>query len=188
MHDAMQNTMREVRLYGHLGKRFGRVFRFDVRSPAEAIRALRANLEGFEAYLFQHSAPGFHVFVGKTNVGQKDLLTSSDDATIRIVPVVAGAGHGVFQTILGAVLVVVGAYFDQSWLVNIGVSMMVGGITQMLIRPPGPATPPNNQASYCFNGPVNTTAQGNPVPICYGAMIVGSQVVSAGLSVEQIAV
>jgi predicted phage tail protein len=184
----MQNAMREVRLYGHLGKRFGRVFRFDVKSPAEAIRALRANLEGFEAYMFEHSAPGYHVFVGKRNVGKNDLSVPVSDAAIRIVPVVAGAGHGVFQTILGAVLVVVGAYFDQSWLVNIGVSMVVGGIAQMLIRPPGPATPANNQASYCFNGPINTTAQGNPVPICYGTMIIGSQVVSAGLSVEQVAV
>lgn len=180
--------MREVRLYGHLGRRFGRVFRFDVQSPAEAIRALRANLEGFEAYLFEHSAPGYHVFVGRRNIGKEDLSVESEDAAIRIVPVVAGAGHGVFQTILGAVLVVVGVFFEQPWLVNIGASMVVGGIAQMLIRPPGPATPANNQPSYCFNGPVNTTAQGNPVPICYGAMIVGSQVVSAGLSVEQIAV
>ena len=184
----MGNAMREIRLYGHLGKRFGHVFRFDVKSPAEAIRALRANLDGFEAYLFHHSAPGYHVFVGKRNIGENDLSISSGDVAIKIVPVVAGAGHGVFQTILGAVLVVVGVWFEQSWLVNIGASMMVGGIAQMLIRPPGAAPAPNNQASYCFNGPVNTTAQGNPVPICYGAMIVGSQVVSAGLSVEQITV
>ena len=32
--------MREIRLYGHLGSRFGRVFQLDVTSPAEAVHAL----------------------------------------------------------------------------------------------------------------------------------------------------
>jgi predicted phage tail protein len=46
--------------------------------------------------------------------------------------------------------------------------------------------PADNRASYIFNGAVNLTAQGNPVPICYGRMRVGSVVVSAGLSTEDI--
>lgn len=44
----------------------------------------------------------------------------------------------------------------------------------------------DNRSSYIFNGPVNLTAQGNPVPLCYGRMIIGSVVISAGLSVEDI--
>lgn len=44
----------------------------------------------------------------------------------------------------------------------------------------------DNRASYIYNGAVNLTAQGNPVPILYGRMQVGSVVVSAGLSVEDI--
>ena len=39
--------------------------------------------------------------------------------------------------------------------------------------------------SYIFNGPVNTMAQGHPVPIGYGEMIVGSAVISAGISVDE---
>ena len=46
--------------------------------------------------------------------------------------------------------------------------------------------PADNRSSYIFNGAVNLTAQGNPVPICYGRMKVGSVVVSAGLSTEDI--
>ena len=44
----------------------------------------------------------------------------------------------------------------------------------------------DNRSSYIFNGAVNLTAQGNPVPLCYGRMRVGSVVISAGLSVEDI--
>ncbi|HCW20974.1 MAG TPA: phage tail protein, partial [Achromobacter sp.] len=43
---------------------------------------------------------------------------------------------------------------------------------------------PDNGASYNFNGPVNTSAQGIPVPVLYGRMIVGSAVISAGIYAE----
>ena len=74
---------------------------------------------------------------------------------------------------------------------SIGFSMVMGGVSQMLFSPPqaqsGGMERPENKPSYAFDGAVNTAAQGNPVPLCYGQLIVGSQVVSAGLSVEQIA-
>jgi len=43
-------------------------------------------------------------------------------------------------------------------------------------------------SSYVFNGAVNTTAQGHPVPVGYGRMIVGSAVISAGIDVDEIPV
>ncbi len=188
-------TMRDVKLYGHLGKTFGRVFRMDVATPAEAIRALRANLEGFEQYLSKHSAPGYHVVIEKRSLGKDDLALPCGSGTIKIIPAVAGAKRaGAFQTILGVVLVVVGAIMQAygipvgSALIKLGVTLIVGGVTQMLNRPPTRSTSerPENAPSYTFNGPVNTTTQGNPVPVCYGEMIVGSQVASFGLDVDDI--
>lgn len=193
--------MREVKLYGHLARQFGRVFRFDVASPAEAVQALRANFPGFEAALVGHR-PGYRVFVGKQNIGADDLHFQGG-STIKIVPVVAGAGRGgLGQIILGAVLLgltfwnPLGLFAGEFaalgglGLKGIGTAMMLGGVAQMLFSPPvseGPQERPENKPSYAFNGPVNTTAQGNPVPICYGRLMVGSQVISAGLSVEQVA-
>ncbi|HNQ32149.1 MAG TPA: hypothetical protein PKJ93_00055, partial [Methanoculleus sp.] len=37
-------------------------------------------------------------------------------------------------------------------------------------------------------GPVNTMAQGHPVPVGYGEMIVGSAVISAGIEIDEVAV
>lgn len=34
---------------------------------------------------------------------------------------------------------------------------------------------------------MNTAAQGNSVPVCYGEIIVGSQVIGAGMMTEQVA-
>ncbi|SAI70462.1 Phage-related protein%2C tail component [Bordetella ansorpii] len=66
-------------------------------------------------------------------------------------------------------------------------ALALGGITQMLApqqRGLSTRDSPDNGASYNFNGPVNTTAQGNPVPVLYGEMFVGSAVVSAGIYAE----
>ena len=50
-----------------------------------------------------------------------------------------------------------------------------------------PSERPENKPSYSFNGAVNTTAQGHPVPVGYGRLIVGSAVISAGIDVDEIA-
>ncbi len=183
-------TMREVKLYGHLGKTFGKVFRFDVKTVAEAIAALKANLEGFEAYLLKHSKPGYHIFVDKRNLGEKDLPELCGKGTIKIIPAVAGAKRGgVLQTIIGAIMVIVGTFVPgMQWMIQPGIALMAGGIVQMLVRPPGRSETekPDNRPSYSFNGPVNTTTQGNPIPVCYGELVVGSQVASMGLAIEDI--
>jgi predicted phage tail protein len=40
--------MRVIKLYGELGKKYGKLHRFLVGSPAEAIRALCANFPDFQ--------------------------------------------------------------------------------------------------------------------------------------------
>jgi predicted phage tail protein len=68
---------------------------------------------------------------------------------------------------------------------SIGASLALGGLSQLLFPPPTPATRGSN---YSFGGPLNTSDQGNPVPVLYGRLIVGSQVISSAFSTDQIAV
>lgn len=196
--------MREVRLYGHLGRRFGRVHHYDVRTPAEAVRALCATLDGFREYLLRHSTPGYRVISGQART--LETLTHPADGAIRIVPVMAGAGRGIGTVLLGAALIGFGVITGGAGLTlgaawsaggmtfagylatNIGVSLVLGGVSQMLApQPKARDTPdrPENKPSYVFDGPVNTIVQGNPVSICYGRLIVGSQVISAGIATEE---
>jgi predicted phage tail protein len=137
--------------------------------------------------MISHSAPGYHVFTGKQNISEQQLSHPTGDI-IRIVPAIAGAKQGVLQTILGVVLIVVGVLYGVQQFVQLGAALVLGGISQMLFAPhksDGPAKP-DNLPSYAFNGAVNTAQQGNPVPIGYGRMVVGSQVIAAGLYVESI--
>lgn len=188
--------LRTVRLYGALAKKFGREFKYDVNSPREAVAALKATVPGFEAHMIEHSAPGYHVFTGKKNIGVNEL-THPTNQVIRIVPAIVGSKKsGVLQTILGIVLVVVGVFTtifgDYSGsVIQLGVSLIIGGVAQMLFAPPKPKNAgeredPNNRPSYSFDGPVNTAQQGNCVPVGYGRLIVGSQVISAGMYVESL--
>lgn len=188
----MTDTLRTVRLYGVAGTRFGRVHRLAVASTREAVRALCVTVPGFEKFMMNAKDNGltFAVFHGRRNVTEDEIEHPVGSDEIRIAPILIGSKNGgLFQTILGAALVVVGVFtseFGGSTLIGLGASMMLGGVMQML----SPQTSglagagPNNGTSYYFNGPVNSAAQGEPVPLVYGRMLVGSKVISSGIYAE----
>lgn len=66
---------------------------------------------------------------------------------------------------------------------GMGLSLVFSGVAAMLA--PSDSSDqlerPENRPSYIFNGAVNTYRQGNPVPVGYGRLVIGSQVISAGL-------
>lgn len=180
--------MKTVLLYGPLGEKFGKVWKLDIQSPQEAIRALLVNRPDMEGYLFDtNDDVGYKVIVGDVPLTLDELKVSTSKEIIKIVPVVTGSGGDVFNVIGGAALAVVGAAFGSSTLIGIGASMALGGVSNLLA--PAPTTSPNSEGverleGFSFNGPVNTSAQGNAVPVGFGRMIVGSQVASAGLTAD----
>jgi predicted phage tail protein len=143
----------------------------------------------------------YAIFRNRENVGE-DRFTMSGTTEIRIVPIVSGSKNGgLFQTVLGAVLVVVGVVLTVmsggtgsplgAALVSAGIAMMAGGIIQMLTPVPKAASQQEqasteNKPSYLFNGAFNSTQQGLPVPVIYGKMLVGSSVVAIGTWAEAI--
>lgn len=188
-------TLRTIRLYGKLGTQFGRVHRLAVENTAEAIRALCALIPGFERELMTSRDRGirYACFLGKENISKDELTLTGGQRDIRIAPVLAGAKRGgLLQTIIGITLIVTGALVFGpanpigAALISTGISMTIGGVIQMLSpqQTGKSGDSSSNGASYNFTGPVNTTAQGNPVPVLYGRMIVGSAVISAGIVAE----
>jgi len=175
-------------LYGNLGALYGKVHLYDVVSPAQAIKALSVTIKGFKQSLIDG---GYYRILlgGKDELDINEVANPmSDRETIRIVPVVAGA-EGLGKIVLGSALIAVGLVTGIQPITNIGIAMVLGGVSEMLFSPqaaPDSSERPENKPSFIFNGAVNTTRQGNPVPICYGRMIVGSQVISAGLRATQL--
>lgn len=194
-------VMTTIKLSGSLASLFGREHQRLIGPTREAFRALSATIPGFEKFMNTSKGRGltFAVFVDKNNVTQDDLDFPNGGQTIRIVPIIMGSKRaGVLQTILGAVLVVVGVLgstIGQAWgggvwgpaAWKIGAAMMVGGVVQMLSpQPAGLASKQDaaNQASYAFGGVTNTAAQGYPVPLLYGKHLIGGAIISAGIYVE----
>lgn len=192
-----------VILLGELGRSFGRRHTLAISSAAEAIRALSANFPSFERELVASGerGVGYRVLAGRDSLNLERLHEPTGSQRITIAPVLSGAGgDGLGQILLGAALLAVawwnplgwaasGAFLSQATLYSVGTAMILGGVAQMIAPTPKTTEPserPENKPSYSFNGAVNTTAQGHPVPVGYGRLIVGSAVISAGIDVDEI--
>ncbi len=191
----------QVILLGDLGNVFGREHMFEIRFPREAINALAANFKNFRKYLAE-SKCGYQIIVGKKYLDSLDELHSpiSSKESITIVPVIEGAASGTAKVFAGITLLVAATALliwnpaGSLWvgqaglaLLGIGVSTTLGGITQLLTpRPKAPTIAKDTDPSYAFGGPQNTSVQGYPIPLVYGQMIVGSKIISAGITIEEI--
>ncbi|XKU40494.1 tail assembly protein [Pseudomonas [fluorescens] ATCC 17400] len=187
-----------ILLYGQLRK-FGRSFKLSVRTPGEAIKALCVQIPGFERFLSNAKSRGieFAIFRGSKNLEEKELGFSGE-GDIRIAPIVTGSKRGgALQTIIGAVLIVVGLVITGgsfgtmapfgSALIMMGGSMVLGGVIQMLSPQAGglkTSAAPENTPGYAFGSAKNTTASGNPVPLCIGERRWGGAIISAAIYAE----
>ncbi|MDP9524702.1 tail assembly protein [Pseudomonas protegens] len=193
-----RQKMQTVLLSGSLAKMFGREHRVAITGGFKEVMGYFRQFPGFERYMLQSADQGlrFAVFNGRRNLSETDIHQPLGKEVIRIAPVLSGSKRaGGLQTILGAVLMAV-AYYNPfgfltgpaaSFLMMTGVSMAMGGVMQMLAPlPKGLAAQdsPESRASYSFNGPVNTSAQGNPVGLLYGQLTIGSAVISSGIYAE----
>lgn len=127
------------------------------------------------------------------------VINHKDLRTIDIIPVIEGAGGGTGMVILGALLIIVGIIFLATGflsvlgvpLIIIGAGLLAGGIISLLTSPPKFDDYQNisnagaGKSSYLFSGPQNTTREGGPVPVGYGRLFVGSQVISASYEITE---
>ncbi len=186
---------RTIKLYGVLRKHFGREYRLEVSSARDAVQALCMMVPGFETFLNSAEERGlvFTVFSGKRNLPPEELDLQGDDAEeIRIAPIIQGSKQsGMFQVLLGAVLVVAG-YFTFGATSAAGLAMMaggaamaLGGVVQMLsptaLTGSLDQNEDGNNPSYGFGSAVTTIAQGNPYPVLYGEREIGGAIESGGV-------
>lgn len=182
--------MVNVRFYGSL-KQFGTEFRLDCKTPAEVVQALTSQIPKLRQFIQQGL---FTVRVGREYLDNRYLEQGlnqhlKDDSTVHFTPVLKGSKKaGLFQTIVGAVMVVVGAVFQQYYLVGAGIAMVAGGVAQMLTKMPPMSTGKDaeRKQSTSFSNLSNMAAQGRPMPLAYGRIRVGSLIISQGVEIMDI--
>ncbi|MGQ7245509.1 hypothetical protein ACUN9V_18875 [Salinicola sp. V024] len=198
--------MREIHLHGSLGDRFGGPFSLEVRDPAEAVRALSCQIDGFKDALLEGQ---WQVIRGSLDGGAEDDADTLELALgakreLHILPSIGGAKSGAGKAILGVAMV--GAAFatgglslagtaalgiSSSTLAIAGGALALTGVSTMLASTAQTGSYENSanvdeRPSFLFDGPVNNSAQGLAVPVIYGEINTGSIVASAGMSVEQL--
>jgi len=183
------SPMTTIKLSGSLARKFGRIHRRQIDSGQtwEVFKALKATLEGFADEIRRLDRLGmrFAIFRNGKNVGEEGFgLGGSRE--VRVVPVLHGSKRGgIIQTIIGVVLIA--ASFFGAPTAPAGIALLAGGVIQMLSPQAAgikQSAAPENQPSYAFGSAKNTTASGNPVPICIGERRWGGAIISASIYAE----
>jgi len=184
------DTKTRILLSGSAGKLFGRehIYELSTGDTREAVKAIDVNHPGFAKYLADAKRKGleFAVFRNRKNIGERELKMGGAQE-IRIVPIIAGSKRaGLFQTVLGVVLIAMSSVTNGATLAP-GIALAAGGVIQML-SPQATglkqSSSPENAPSYAFGSAKNTTASGNPVPICIGVRRWGGIIISASILAE----
>lgn len=189
MSAIVYSPMTTIKLSGSLAQKFGRLHRRQVASGDtwEVFRALKATIDGFEAEIRRLDRLGlrFAIFRNRKNVGP-DEFGMGGAREIRIVPVIEGSKRGgILQIVLGVVLIAA-SYFGAP-TAPAGIALLAGGVIQMLSPQAAglkQSASPENMPSYAFGNAKNTTASGNPVPICIGERRWGGAIISASIYAE----
>lgn len=184
-----------IKLYGNL-RRFGNEFKLkEVDNVADAMQALYCQINGFrlaiQKGLFQVK---FNEKMFSMETLKEDMLETVENfAILHIIPVFAGSG-GAIQMVVGAVMVVVGVLTSWTgvgaYVGAMGVALMASGVATMLTQTPqtdvGRIDEKEKQQSTSFSNLQNLVAQGRPVPLAYGKIMVGSLVIGKGLETRTI--
>lgn len=174
-----------IRFYGDL-KQFGDKFRMSTETASEALNGLYCQINGLKRHIMNGH---FRVRIHGEDMSEKNLqfgLHSKipENAVIHVIPKIAGAKNtGALSFIAGLVMVVVGAYTNQYWLVGMGMGMMMGGAAEMLAKTPKTEKRDANgeHRNTYFSNLDNSIAQGAVVPVIYGEIMTGSKTLSRGL-------
>jgi len=201
--------LRKIKVYGALKKFLDwetGTFLADISNVAEVGRFLVANWPSVEQHMQdQH----YKIFVGNYNLGEAELnYPIGQTEEIRIVPVAVGA-KGFFKSGIGKVVAgaaLIAAPFLAPTLAStailgttvgaistgIGVSLALGGVSQMLTPVPdiptfsGGDSSLDPQSNYSFSGVQNVSRAGVPVNLIFGEIFTGSVIVSAGVDTVQV--
>lgn len=200
----MAESWIEVQPGGYL-KKFGK-HKFLVSTPAQAIKAMLMQVKGFDEAFRAAGKRGveFAIRTEKRDITAPEQLLMGQPKVVKLIPKYKG-GKNAGLTFLAVAVIIAATVFtagaagfgaagflaagstSATIATSIAISLAIGGITQLLSPQPAGLstnTAPENKASYAFGGPVNTAAQGVPVPMFYGYREVGGAVVSASIVSE----
>lgn len=191
--------MTRIFIHGKLGKAFGECHQVKIEKKIDAVKAIDANRRGFKKTILAAFKSGVNYdLIDPKNPEKKfttidDYLNEPAPEELHIIPEVGGSGPLIpVFLFLGKAATAVGTFLGSgSFLANLAVGIILQGIQMLLFpAPKGPAAqkPESkvDQSSYLFSSLDNNSVQGFAIPLVYGELRVGSNVISVNIFNEDI--
>ena len=201
--------LKKVKLYGELADFVGhKEFDAVINSTADAIKFLLSNFPQLEGHMNNRH---YQVIVNDYDIGEEELHYPIGSEGVSIVPVISGSGGNFGKILLGGALIAlsfgVGGIFSSPLqfgakglglakagagakaAFGIGAALVLSGVSDMLFPMPQFKDFSNEEdprISFSFSGVQNTNRAGTSIPLCYGEIVTGSVVISAGIDTQQI--
>jgi len=202
--------LRKVKLYGELADFVGhKELEAVIDCTADAVRFLISNFPKLEAHMANRY---YKVLVDNYEIDETEIHYPIGQSDISIVPVITGSG-GVGKALLGVAMIgiaiaapgagfmaggglgfagagaMAGKFSMAAMIGNFGIALTLMGVSEMLF--PLPKRQDFNdeedpRISFSFSGVQNTSRAGTSHPICYGEIVCGSVVISAGIDTNQV--
>ncbi len=176
---------RTIYLHGYLKDLHPEPIKVEATTIAEALRVLEQIPE-----LKPEHGPGHPVRIDGVLTDIQLFANNDTLDEIHIRPQVGGAGGrgGLTQILLGVVLIgvslalgpagtaIMGTWITNSTLMMAGAGLVLGGLLQMML--PKPEALGEEEKSQYLPPTTNTVAVGTPIPMVFGARLVGGQILS----------
>jgi len=186
--------MTNITLHGILAKEFGESFKMKIYKAANVIKAIDVNRKNFNKRIFELSREGLNytmIVDGKKITELEELNIQREPQEIHLVPLIMGSGGALLvAAIVGggatAATLTGGALFAANVINMVIISVVSMGL-QMLLAPKPEAPAPISAStkamaeSFAFSNKINVATQGVPVPIGYGRLKVGAQVIQMSI-------
>jgi len=194
---------RTIILEGRMGELFGKTHKLNVKSMQEAMHALDCLKGGVKRYLMECQDLGIQFTVQRGKevkeyaknedlfLDNQDMLNKKfDDEAYIITPVPSGSIKKVLKLIFAIFLIWVGVTYGvaavgegATWVNKVatalgylGAQLAINAVVELMMDDPD--SNQDGAKSSLFNGPVNTTQPGVPVPIAYGEVEAGGAVIN----------
>lgn len=186
--------LREIKLLGILGEKFGETMTGDVNSIRDVFRLIDCQRKGFRAFILEAVDKGLDasILIGDHSLETEEvLLENIQGDTIYVTLVPAGSGNNGFKKILTAIAIIAfalyppagilgkaaeGLTFAQQVVLSIGIQIGLQGVAELLTKVP--KSEKAEAENQLFSSAENTAKQGVPVPILYGKLLVPGTAIS----------
>ena len=193
---------RTIYLNGKMGELFGKVWKLNAATVAECMHGIDCQREGkLKKYLLDCTEQGimFTVQRGKEFLDYDNLQMNLAEDDLILTPVPAGSANKLGKLILGFALLVVAAFYMPAAValggvkgfLAVGALVGVGMIGSALLNSAlseymAPKKGIERGDAFLFDGPVNNTKEGLPVPLAYGQVLVGGATIAFGFTNREV--